>query len=78
MRYPVIYYLHGAGQLGHDELLTLVSTLDQMIAYGSIWPVIVVRPDGFTSPYPVGFYTSSVLFGDPIQKMPLKSGILRG
>ncbi len=65
MRYPVIYYLHGAGQLlGHDEFPALVSALDAMIADGSIWPVIVVRPDGFTSPYPAGFYTSSVLYGD--------------
>ena len=65
MRYPVIYYLHGAGQLlGHDEWPTLVTALDQMIENGDIWPVIVVRPNGFTSPYPAGFYTSSALYGD--------------
>ena len=65
MRYPVIYYLHGAGQLlGHDEFPYLVNSLDQMISSGDIWPVIVVSPDGFTSPYPSGFYTSSVLYGD--------------
>ena len=64
-RFPVIYYLHGAGLLlGHDELLDLTEALDEMIAEGEIKPVIVVSPDGFSSPYPAAFYTSSVLYGD--------------
>lgn len=64
-RYPVIYYFHGAGPLlGHNEFPTLVATLDEMIATCQIKPVIVVRPDGFSAPYPASFYTSSVLYGD--------------
>lgn len=64
-RYPVIYYFHGAGiLLGHNEFPTLVATLDEMIGTQQIKPVIVVRPDGFSSPYPASFYTSSALYGD--------------
>ncbi len=64
-RCPVIYYLHGAGiLLGHDEFLDVVEALDVMIANGEIKPVIAVCPDGFSSPYPSGFYTSSILYGD--------------
>jgi len=64
-RYPVIYYFHGAGiLLGHNEFPTLVATLDEMIETQQIKPVIVVRPDGFSSPYPASFYTSSALYGD--------------
>jgi enterochelin esterase-like enzyme len=64
-RYPVVYYFHGAGPLlGHNEFPTLVATLDEMIAAHQIKPVILVRPDGFSSPYPASFYTSSVLYGD--------------
>jgi len=64
-RYPVIYYLHGAGiLLGHNEFPVLVEVLDEMIGASLIKPVIVVRPDGFSSPYPASFYTSSVLYGD--------------
>ncbi|MCK5785341.1 MAG: T9SS type A sorting domain-containing protein [Candidatus Sabulitectum sp.] len=64
-RYPVIYYLHGAGRLlGHDDFLYLVEVLDCMIENGEINPVVVVRPDGFTTPYPVSFYTGSALYGD--------------
>jgi len=55
-RYPVIYYFHGAGiLLGHNEFPTLVATLDEMIETQQIKPVIVVRPDGFSSPYPASF-----------------------
>lgn len=64
-RYPVIYYLHGAGALlGHDDFSELVEALDQMIAAGIIKPVIAVMPDGFASPYPAAFYTGSILYGD--------------
>lgn len=64
-RYPVIYYFHGAGiLLGHNEFPTLVAALDEMIETHQIKPVIVVRPDGFSSPYPASFYTSSALYGD--------------
>jgi len=64
-RYPVIYYLHGAGSLlGHDEFPELVAVLDEMIAGCEIKPVILVKPYGFSSPYPASFYTSSILYGD--------------
>lgn len=64
-RYPVIYYLHGAGQmLGHDDFLDVTAALDDLIAAGDIKPVLAVCPDGFAAPYPAAFYTSSVLYGD--------------
>lgn len=62
-RYPVIYFLHGALE-GYNGYSYIHGILDDMIAEGQIRPVIMIKPDGFTSPYPAGFYTSSALYGD--------------
>jgi S-formylglutathione hydrolase FrmB len=49
-RYPVLYLLHGDGQLADSALqLGLPSTLDTVIASGELRPLIVVIPQG--APY---------------------------
>jgi len=62
-RYPVIYFLHGALD-GYAGYTYMGGVLDELIADGDIGPVIMIKPEGFTSPYPAGFYTSSALYGD--------------
>ena len=62
VRYPVIYFLHGAGY--NDSSYTyLFPVLDSLIANHSINPVIVVKPDGSAGPWTGSFYTNSALYG---------------
>lgn len=62
-RYPVIYFFHGALD-GYSGYTILPVILDELIENWVIRPVIMVKPDGFSSPYPASFYTSSDLYGD--------------
>ncbi|MCK5130857.1 MAG: hypothetical protein KAR40_01730 [Candidatus Sabulitectum sp.] len=62
-RYPVIYFFHGALD-GFSGYGILPGILDYLIENRVIRPVIMVKPDGFSSPYPASFYTSSDLYGD--------------
>ena len=62
VRYPVIYFLHGAGynDTGYTYLFPI---LDSLIANHSIKPLIVVKPDGSIGPWTGSFYTNSALYG---------------
>jgi S-formylglutathione hydrolase FrmB len=66
-RYPVIYFLHGAG---FDPFLLMLFAslakgyLDDFINQQIIIPVIVVIPDGTAPPYRGSFYTNSKLYGN--------------
>jgi S-formylglutathione hydrolase FrmB len=62
VRYPVIYFLHGAGHNDTDYTY-LFPILDTLIANHSIRPVIVVKPDGSKGPWDGSFYTNSALYG---------------
>jgi len=67
LRYPVIYFLHGAG---FDPFLFMLFAslakgyLDDFINQQIIIPVIVVMPDGTAPPYRGSFYTNSELYGN--------------
>jgi S-formylglutathione hydrolase FrmB len=62
VRYPVIYFLHGAGH-NDTDYTNLFPILDSLIANHSIKPVIVVKPDGSVGPWDGSFYTNSALYG---------------
>jgi enterochelin esterase-like enzyme len=62
VRYPVIYFLHGAGYNDTDYTY-IFPILDTLIANHSIKPVIVVKPDGSVGPWAGSFYTNSTLYG---------------
>ncbi|MFH0755712.1 MAG: alpha/beta hydrolase-fold protein, partial [Bacteroidota bacterium] len=62
-RYPVIYFLHGAGQnnTSNSELLTAFNNL---IENEEIRPCIIVKPDGSCPPWGRSYFTNSELYGD--------------
>ncbi len=62
-KYPVVYFLHGAGtdQFLYSLLFKLV--LDYHILRKNIEPVVLVLPDGSAPPYRGSFYTNSELYG---------------
>ncbi|MDH4211660.1 MAG: alpha/beta hydrolase-fold protein [candidate division WOR-3 bacterium] len=61
-QYPVVYFLHGAldNHMGYSFILDI---FDIMIAGQIIEPVIVVKPDGRSTPYVVSWSTNSILNG---------------
>jgi S-formylglutathione hydrolase FrmB len=63
VRYPVIYFLHGAtvNQTGYTELFNIYNNL---IAAHIISPLIVVKPDGSTPPWGGSYYANSELYGN--------------
>jgi enterochelin esterase-like enzyme len=64
VRYPVIYFLHGAGQnsTSVSELFTIFNT---SISSNTISPVIVVKPDGSTNNWGGGsWYANSERLGN--------------
>ena len=66
-RYPVIYFLHGAGGDGFDlAFFTFLArvNLDIILSAGVIEPAIFVFPDGWAPPYQGSFYTNSPLYGN--------------
>ncbi len=63
VRYPVIYFLHGAG-LNQTSYQNLSGTLNDLIENKKISPVIVVKPDGSIGPWGGSFYTNSELYGN--------------
>ncbi|MBN2698314.1 MAG: alpha/beta hydrolase, partial [Bacteroidales bacterium] len=63
VRYPVIYFLHGA-TLNHTYYQFLSGILNTLIGGGLISPVIVVKPDGSVGPWGGSFYTNSELYGN--------------
>ena len=62
-QYPVIYFLHGFGG-DNNSYNSFHSSLNSMIADGSIMEMIVVSADGSTDLYSGSFYTNSVLNGN--------------
>jgi len=61
-KYPVIYFLHGAGG-NHTSYPFLIAILDELVENDLIEPVVVVKPDGSCLPYNASFYTNSELNG---------------
>ncbi|UCG31075.1 MAG: T9SS type A sorting domain-containing protein [candidate division WOR-3 bacterium] len=61
-QYPVIYFLHGAldNHMGYPFILDI---FDTMIEGQIIEPVIVIKPDGRSTPYIVSWFTNSILNG---------------
>ena len=63
IKYPVIYFLHGAG-VNHTYYTEVPLVLNDLIGTKKILPVIVVKPDGSTGPWGGSCYTNSELYGD--------------
>jgi S-formylglutathione hydrolase FrmB len=63
IRYPVITYLHGAGQNSTSES-GLITVLNDLISSKSISPVIVIKPDGRGGPWDRSYFTNSELYGN--------------
>jgi S-formylglutathione hydrolase FrmB len=63
IKYPVIYFLHGAGA-NHTYYTEVPLVLNDLIGTKKILPVIVVKPDGSTGPWGGSCYTNSELYGD--------------
>lgn len=61
--YPVVYFLHGFGET-NTSYSEMYPVLDSLMEDGTICPMIVVKPDGSSSPYIGSFYTNSELNGD--------------
>jgi enterochelin esterase-like enzyme len=63
VRYPVIYFLHGADQnsTSNSELLTACNNL---IENKEIRPCIIVKPDGSCPPWGRSYFTNSELYGN--------------
>ncbi len=61
-RYPVIYFLHGAGE-NHTSEPQLITILNSLIGDNTILPAIVVKPDGRADPWNRSYYTNSDLYG---------------
>jgi len=75
LRYPVIYFMHGAdGGVGSWYLTDFVPVLDEMIADGLINPMIIVEPDSKTCPPPLQWHQQG--FHDPIFHYQSNSALL--
>ena len=61
-QYPVVYFMHGAMD-SHTGYSFILDIFDVMIAGEIIEPVIVIKPDGRTTPYVVSWFTNSMLNG---------------
>ncbi len=61
-QYPVVYFLHGALD-DHTGYPYLLDIFDTMIDGQIIEPVIVIKPDGRSTPYLVSWFTNSLLNG---------------
>lgn len=61
-QYPVIYFLHGSGG-DHTSYSGIYPILDSLITNKIIKPVIVVVPDGSSSPFLGSQYSNSALYG---------------
>lgn len=62
-RYPVIYFLHGAGG-DQDSYPFIIGILDNLISNQLIHPVIMVKPTGNQGLYSSSFYANSALNGN--------------
>jgi S-formylglutathione hydrolase FrmB len=63
VKYPVIYFLHGAGE-NHTSYTELFGILNNLIGNKLISPVIVVKPDGSIGPWAGSYFTNSELYGN--------------
>jgi pimeloyl-ACP methyl ester carboxylesterase len=63
IRYPVVYFLHGAG-LNHGSYPEITDAAEQLISSQLIDPVIIVKPDASGGPFDQGPYTNSPLYGN--------------
>jgi len=61
-RYPVVYFLHG-GFMSHTDYRSIANSLDLLIQYGRITPLILVKPDGRAGPWELSWFASSDLYG---------------
>jgi S-formylglutathione hydrolase FrmB len=69
IRYPVIYFLHGANGDHNNWTPEMAGVLDSLIGNLFISPTIIVKPDGsvpwsFIHPSDGSWYTNSELYGD--------------
>ena len=63
IRYPVIYFLHGATE-DYTCCPEIAEILDTLIGNHYISPLIVVKPDGSVGPWAGSMYTNSELYGN--------------
>ncbi len=63
VRYPVIYFLHGAG-VNHTYYTDLFGVFNNLIAAHLVTPFIAVKPDGSAPPWGGSYYTNSELYGN--------------
>jgi len=61
-RYPVVYFLHGAGG-DQNSYSYIISILNSSIQNNTIDPMIVVKPDGSRGPWLGSMYTNSEMYG---------------
>ena len=61
-RFPVIYFLHGAGENSRSED-KLFSIYNNLLINNIISPVIIVKPDGSCPPWGWSLFTNSELYG---------------
>jgi S-formylglutathione hydrolase FrmB len=62
-RYPVVYFLHG-GFMSHTDYQSIYNSLDLLLQYGRVSPMIIVKPDGKAGPWELSWWASSELYGD--------------
>ena len=62
-RYPVIYFLHGAGG-NQDGYVEIIQAADLLISSQAIDPLIIVKPDASGGPAFVGAYINDPLHGN--------------
>ncbi|OGU84985.1 MAG: hypothetical protein A2W11_14020 [Ignavibacteria bacterium RBG_16_35_7] len=63
VKYPVIYFLHGA-TVNQTQYTPLFDIFNNLIAAHLISPLIVVKPDGSIGPWGGSYYTNSELYGN--------------
>ena len=63
IKYPVIYFLHGA-TLNQNSYTEYFGILNELIGNNIISPAILVKPDGSIGPWAGSFYTNSELYGN--------------
>ena len=63
IRYPVVYFLHGANS-NHTSYSGSITILNNLIGSSTISPIILVKPDGSVGPWAGSMYTNSDLYGN--------------
>ena len=63
VRYPVVYFLHGATG-NHSSYSELLTVYNDLIKSEEIQPCIIVKPDGSCPPWGGSWYANSELYGN--------------